>query len=79
MRLLLGNTLVFALGAPYWPSCIDDHQQALGISAFARGLAMLRKHVAGETDEEVAVMRDIGNHGAGLGHAVGGPGGTAAR
>ena len=38
---------------------------------------MLNEHIAGEPDQEIAVMRDIGDHGAGLGHAVGGLGGTA--
>ena len=68
---------VLALGAPHRPPRINDDQQALGIGAFGRGLAMLGQHIAGEPDQEIAVMRDIGDHGAGLGHSVGGPGGTA--
>ena len=38
---------------------------------------MLGKNVASEPDEKIAVMRDVGDHGAGFGYAVGGPGGTA--
>ncbi|MDF3608241.1 hypothetical protein PE067_20085 [Paracoccus sp. DMF-8] len=38
---------------------------------------MLDEHIAGEPDEKIAVMRDIGDDGAGLGHAVGGLGGIA--
>jgi hypothetical protein len=34
---------------------------------------MLDEHVAGETDEEIAVMRKVGDDGARFGHAVGGP------
>jgi len=45
----------------------------LGIGAFGRGLAVLGKHGAGESDHLVAVVRDIGDDGTGLGHAVSGP------
>ena len=37
---------------------------------------MLDQHVAGEPDQEIAVMCDIGDDGTGLGHAVSGLGGT---
>ena len=42
----------------------DDDQQALSIGTLARGLAMLGEHIAGEPDQLIAVMRDVGDDGA---------------
>jgi hypothetical protein len=60
-----------ALGAADRPPRIDDHQQTLGVSRSVGVSPWAGEHVAGEPDQVIAVMGDVGDDGAGLGDAVG--------
>jgi len=45
---------------------VDHHQQYAGVFAFSGGFAMRDQNVAGEPDQVVAVMGDIGDDGVGF-------------
>lgn len=69
--------MIFIIVAPgtMWALRIKDQQQEPGVLALGPGLAMLHEDLAGESDQMVAVMRDIGNDHAGLGKTLGPPDG----
>ena len=54
-------------------SRIDDNKENPGVLALDRSLAVGDKHPAGEPDQVVRVMGDIGDDGAGFREAVCGP------
>lgn len=55
---------------------IEDQQQEARVLALGPRLAMLHEDLAGESDQVVAVMRDIGNNRTGLGKTLGPPSGV---
>jgi len=67
---LLRPSVVFALGALQWSPRIDDHKENPGVLALDRSLAMGGQDIAGEPDQVVAVMGDIGDDSACLGDTV---------
>ena len=53
---------------------IDDQQQNMRLPPLFRAFAMADQHIAGDPDQVVGMVRDIGNDGAGLGQSIGPPG-----
>jgi hypothetical protein len=70
-------TLGLTLGLSDRPPRVDHQQQRARIFAFTVGLAMRGQNIAGEPDQVVAVMGDIGDDSAGFGNTVSWPVGLA--
>jgi hypothetical protein len=64
---------VLALSRADGASSIDYHKENPCVLALDRRLAVDDKHLAGEPDQLVGMMGDIGDDGAGLCEAVSGP------
>jgi hypothetical protein len=59
--------VIFTLGLPDRPPRIDHQQQCAGVLAFTVGFAMRDQNIAGQPDEVVTMVGNIGDDSAGLG------------
>ena len=65
--------MVGALGGKHRTARVDHYQQHMGVLAFGFRRAMDGKDIAGEADQMIAVMGNIGDDAASLGQTGGGP------
>jgi hypothetical protein len=61
---------VLTLGGPDRAACFDHHEQHARVFALSCCLSVLYEHVAGEADEMVGMIGDIGHDGSGFSQAV---------